>query len=215
MRLNRHRAAHDTDLLVRTVCHELRPPMATLAGLLRALERQPPEPRRTELTRLATEHAVYAEAVLAQIAATVRGEAEPPAGAVPLQSILPAVAATAPPGILTVTAGPNALRWPVHPGHTQQILINLVGNAVRHATGPVRLGSRVRGRRLRLTVIDRGGPTPGLRTALRRRHPPPGDDGLGLWVVRQRLAGLSGTVRARRLFPSGLVMEVVLPPYRG
>lgn len=206
--------APDADLLVRTVCHELRPPMATLAALLRALERQPPEPRRSELTRLAAEHATYAEAMLAEMTAAVRGTPADEVAAAPLGSILPTVAASAPSGTLAVTAGREALHWPVHPRHTQQILLNLVGNAVRHAPGPVRLESEVRAGRLRLSVIDRGGPTASLRAALRRRTPPPGEHGLGLWVVRQRLTDLGGTLRARRLHPAGLAMETTLPPYR-
>ncbi|MEU8815003.1 ATP-binding protein [Actinoplanes sp. NPDC048796] len=99
----------------------------------------------------------------------------------------------------------------MHPAHTRQILINLVGNSLRHAPGPVKLTASVRARRLRLAVVDRGGATPALRTALRRRTAPPDDRGLGLWVVRQLVGSLRGSVRARRLFPAGLAMEVVLP----
>ncbi|MEU4623412.1 HAMP domain-containing sensor histidine kinase [Actinoplanes sp. NPDC023801] len=216
MRLSFRRAAPDPDqLLVRTVCHELRPPMTMLSGLIRALENEPPEPRRGELTRLAAEHAAYAEAVLGQIAAAARGGTGDRPAAAPLGTFLSSAAKSAPPGLLAVTATRSALHWPVHPWHTRQILINLIGNAVRHSRGPVRLRSAVRARRLRLAVIDQGGPTAVLRAALERRTPPPGDHGVGLWVVRQRLADLGGTVRARALHPSGLAMEVTLPRYRG
>ncbi|MEU8244007.1 ATP-binding protein [Actinoplanes missouriensis] len=198
-------------LLIRSVCHELRPPMATLAGLVQALEKAPSEPRRAELTRLAAEHVAYAEAILGQASETVWGLSGSAAEPVPLARILPAVAATAPAGAVRISAGRAALRWPVHPGHTQQILINLVGNAVRHGSGPVRLAVQARPRRLRLTVADAGGPTPQLR----RRSAPPGERGLGLWVVRRLLGGLGGSVRSRKLAPAGLAMEVLLPRYRG
>ncbi len=202
------------EVLIRSLCHELRPPMATLAGLLRALEQGPAEPRRTELARLAAEHVAYAEALLGRAANTVSGLPGTPAGAVPLGEILPVVAVTAPPGALTVTASRVALRWPVHPRHTQQILINLVGNAVRHAPGPARLTARVRCRRVRLAVADPGGPTTALRAALRRDSPPPDDCGLGLWVVRELVTELGGRVHARQLNPAGLAVEAILPAYR-
>jgi signal transduction histidine kinase len=215
MRLSRRRAPHDPALLLaRSMCHELRPPMATLAGLMRALENGPPEPRRAQITRLAAEHVAYAESILGQAADRAWGRATGAAAAAPLRDLLPAVVVTGPAGALTVAASGAALRWPVHPQHTQQILINLVANAARHAPGPVRLGARVRMRTLRLVVSDRGGPTSDLHAALRRRTPPGDDHGLGLWVVRQLLASLGGTLRARPLEPTGLAMEAVLPRYR-
>lgn len=215
MRISRQRVPQDSGLLLaRSICHELRPPMATLVGLLRALENEQPEPRRAELARLAAEHVAYAEAVLGEAADAAWGMSGGAVAPVSLDEILPAVASTAPPGRLTASGSRAALRWPVHPHHTRQILINLVTNAVRHASGPIRLTARVRSRRLRLTVRDQGGPTPELYTALRRRTPPPDERGLGLWVVRQRLAALGGTIRARPLAPEGLAMEVALPRHR-
>ena len=215
MRLRRRAVAPEPGLLLaRSVCHELRPSMSTLVALLRAMEDAPTAPRHAELARLAAEHAKYAQAVLDEAAATamgLAGEAVPP---VPLRAVLPAVASTAPRGALAVRASRAALSWPVHPRDTQQILVNLVTNAVRHAPGPVRLHAGVRARRLRLAVCDRGGPTPALDTALRRSTPPPDDNGLGLWVVRQRLTSLGGTIRARPLAPVGLAMEAVLPRHR-
>jgi two-component system, OmpR family, sensor kinase len=215
MRLMSRRTRVDADLvLTRSLCHELRPPMATLTGLVRALEKSPSEQRRAQIARLAVEHLAYAEAMLGQAAETARGLPDRTVAAVPLRDLLPAVAVTAPAGALTVTASRAALRWPVHPRHTQQILINLVDNAVRHAPGPVRLSVGVRSRRLRLAVEDGGGVTAGLRAALCRGTPPPDERGLGLWVVRQRLASLRGALRARGLRPAGLVLEVSLPRHR-
>ncbi|MFF5084075.1 sensor histidine kinase [Actinoplanes sp. NPDC000266] len=196
-------------VLARSLCHELRPPMATLAALLRALEDAPPEPRRSELARLAAEHVEYAGAVLSEAAETASGRTGGSPAAEPLAEVLPTIRAAAPG--LSVFATEAALRWPVHAAHTRQILINLAGNALRHAPGPVRLTASVRARRLRLTVVDGGGVTPALRTALRRRTAPPDDHGLGLWVVRQLVSSLDGSVRARTASPIGLAMEVVLP----
>ncbi|MFC3740888.1 sensor histidine kinase [Paractinoplanes deccanensis] len=213
MRLTPRRRAADPGLvLARSICHELRPPMATLAALLRALE-EAPEPRRSEITKLAAEHVAYAGAVLSQAAETAYGFRADAMPAETLRRVLPSTLATTPD--VSTSASRAALRWPVHPAHTRQILTNLAGNAVRHAPGPVRLSAAVRARRLRLAVVDQGGPTPALHTALRRRTPPPDDRGLGLWVVRQLVGSLGGTLRARQLTPTGLAMEVVLPRYTG
>ena len=215
MRLTRNQP--DTDpglLLLRSVCHELRPPMATLTSLVRALENEPPEPRRSQLARLAIEHATHAQTVLGQAAAAANGLAGEVPPAVPLGDVLPTVAATAPAGRLTVHSTRSAAGWLVHSQHTRQILINLIGNAVRYTRGPIRLTARLRARRLRLTVTDRGGPTAELISALQRRTPPPDDNGLGLWLVRQLATECRGTLRAKALSPVGLAMELTLPRVR-
>ncbi|MGK5684172.1 ATP-binding protein [Actinoplanes sp. URMC 104] len=215
MRLIRPRRSPDPGvLLLRSVCHELRPPMATLTALVRALESEHPAAHRGELARLAAEHAAHAQAVLGQAAAAVSGLNPEPAPAHTLAQILPGVAAAAGDGRLSVQIGRTAARWPLHAQHTRQILINLIGNAARHSAGPVRLVARRRGRRLRLSVLDPGQPTPELFTALRRRTPPATDRGLGLWVVRQLVAARGGAIRARALSPAGLAVEVDLPRHR-
>jgi signal transduction histidine kinase len=215
-RLRRRQPADPALVLLRSVCHELRPPMATLTSLIRAIERQPSHTRRYELARLAGEHASHAEAVLMQAAAAAQGLADPPDRAQPLHRIVPLATATVPAGRLAVSASPAALAWPVHPRHTRQILINLLSNAVRH--GPpgetIRLRAYVRRRRLRLSVSDQGTLTRDIVEALRRPTPPPGVKGLGLWVVRHLAATHGGSVRARRRSPRGLEVEVRLPRRR-
>lgn len=202
-------------MALRSVCHELRPPMATLSSLLRAIEEQPVGERRAEMVRLAVDHASHAQSVLRQAAALADGLGDRPADPAPLFAVLPTVATTVPDDRLAVHASPAAARWLVHPQHTRQILINLLGNAARHSPGSIRLLARLRGRRLRLTVADQGGPSPELLVALTRQSPPTDDRGLGLWVVRRLARTRGGSVRARPLRPVGLAMEVSLPRYRG
>ncbi len=201
-------------LLLRSVCHELRPSIATLSSLVRAIDEQPSGDRRTAMAGLATEHAAHALSVLAEASAMAAGRFEHDGEGVPLGDLLPVVAATVPDGRLSMTATPAAARWPVHRQHTQQILHNLVGNAVCHSPGGIRVSAWLRGGRLHLDVTDQGGRNRALSRALHRPSPPPGDDGLGLWVVRHLVAGHGGRIRARRGRPAGLVMEVVLPRYR-
>jgi two-component system, OmpR family, sensor kinase len=203
----------DGDLLLRSVCHELRPPIATLSSLARAMQAQPSPDRRAEMARLATEYAAHAMSVLAEADAIAAGRSDR-SGPARLAELLPSVAATVPAGRLSTLATPAAGRWPVHPPHTRQILINLVGNAARHSPGLIRLGARRRAGRLRLTVADEGGLNPLLACALRRATPPPDDRGLGLWVVRHLAVTHGGRLQARRPRSGGLVMEVTLPRYR-
>lgn len=212
MRLRRRPQPADPALvLLRTFCHELRPPVATLTSLVRALENQPSEVRRGELARLAAEHVSHAEAVLRQAAAAAHGLSGPDEGAQPLARVIPAVAAAIPADRLTVSVSPAAARSPVPPRHTRQILLNLLENAQHYSTGAIGLTAETGFRRLRLVVTDGGVMTFDLARALRRRTPPEDSKGLGLWVVRHLVAAQGGTIRARTLSPRGLAMEVTLP----
>lgn len=214
MRLRRAPRPDPALLLLRSVCHELRPPVATLSSLVRALESQPSETRRGELAQLAGEYAAHAEAVLRQAAAAAAGLSGPADTAVPLHRVLPSVAATVPDDRLALSVSPGAARCLVSSRPTRQILLNLVSNAVRHSPGRIRLTAGVRRRRLRLAVADQGGLTDDLRRALHRRTPPAGTKGLGLWVVRQLVDAQGGTLRARSLSPRGVALEVLLPRAR-
>jgi signal transduction histidine kinase len=200
-------------VLLRSVCHELRPPMATLSSLVRALEAHPVGEQRSELTRLAAEQASHAAAVLEQAAAAASGLAAASDPARPLLDVLPVAAGAVPGDRLVVSVSPAAARCPVPPRYTRQILINLLRNAALHspADGLIRLRAHMVHRRLRLTVADQGAMTPDLRQALKRRTPPVDDKGLGLWMVRHMVAAHGGTLRARPLSPRGLAMEVSLP----
>jgi signal transduction histidine kinase len=200
-------------VLLRSVCHELRPPVATLHSLVHALEGRPSEPTRTQLARLAGEHVAHAEAVLRQAAAAaygLTGAEDPP---VPFHRILPMVNTAVPAEHLVVRVGRTAGEHLVHRQHVAQILTNLLTNAERHGPpgSPIHLDARIRRRCLRLTVTDAGALAPDLRQALHRHAAPAGEKGLGLWVVRQLVAANGGTIRARNLAPYGLAVEVTLP----
>jgi signal transduction histidine kinase len=211
MRLRKDPPPDPALVLLRSVCHELRPPVVTLGSLVRALESQPSELRRGELAQLAAEYAAHAEAVLQQAAAAAAGLSEATDADVPLHRVLPVVAAAVPTDRLAVSVSPGAARSLVSGRPTRQILLNLLSNAARYSPGQIRLTAAVRRRRLRLTVADQGGWNDDLRRALRRRTPPAGTKGLGLWVVRHLVDAQGGALRGRPLSPRGVALEIDLP----
>jgi hypothetical protein len=119
MRLLRRRlrAAPDSDLLLRSVCHELRPSIAALSSLAKALDRAPAEGLRSELTRLTVAHGACHRRPRAG-----RRSSQPPTGTTlalgALHRLLPVAAACVPPQRLTVQATRAAGRSLVHPSHT-------------------------------------------------------------------------------------------------
>lgn len=218
-RRRRGRAPSTELVLLRAMCHELRPPVSVLGSLVRALGDESgarTAAHRTEIAELAYQHAMHMEGVLRQVAAVTEGISAAPADGrpVPLHRILPATVAMVPAARLTVDVTPAAGRFPVHAQHTRQVLVNLLDNAARHGPeeGAVRLLARTAGRQLRLTVADQGRLTGGLQESLRRRTPPSDMTGLGLWIVRQLVAVAGGAIGARSLPSGGVAVEVTLPP---
>jgi two-component system, OmpR family, sensor kinase len=209
----RRPAAPDPGLLLRSVVHELRPSIAALSSLAKALDGTPADSVRHELARLTVEHATHAAGVLEQAAAAAGGRKRPAARPVPLGQVLPVALTAVPSPRLTVRTTRDAGLCLVHPSHTAQILVNLLHNAVSYSPpdGPILVRAWTSRRRLHLVVSDRGGPTPALALALRRRRPPRTDRGLGLWTVRTLLAEQGGSLRARPILPRGLAMVVRLP----
>jgi signal transduction histidine kinase len=214
--LRRRRRPDQALTLLRILCHELRPPVTTLSSLVEALEDDPPVSRRTELIRLAGAQAAHVQALLGRAATTALNLSDSPDPVQPLHRVLSGAMAGTPIGQLVVRTTPAALDWPVHARHTRQILTNLLTNAVRHGArdAPIEFRASVSGRRLRLRITNRGGFTGHLRQAFHQPTPPPGEKGLGLWIVRGLVTDLGGSIRPRRLGRDGVVVEVRLPRRR-
>lgn len=106
------------------------------------------------------------------------------------------------------TAGPvvDAVR-------VRRIVDNLLDNAATHgpSDGEIFLEGRVGGGSAVIAVSDAGTLTPGLAAALVAPEPPPGQRGLGLWIVATLAKQLNGWVTAHERTPCGLAVEVHLP----
>jgi signal transduction histidine kinase len=118
----------------------------------------------------------------------------------------------------------EALRRPLRadPLRLSQVVLNLVGNALRYTAGPVELRAREAGEMLALDLSDHG---PGIPEALREaifdafqqrdlqdRKLPVGK-GFGLSGVRELVASMDGTIRAldRDDGAQGTLFRVELP----
>lgn len=108
----------------------------------------------------------------------------------------------------------------VQPGHLDQILANLLGNADKYAGGAVTLNARTaRDGRVEIAVIDRG---PGVPSAFRdqlfeRYSREPGTSaevlgvGLGLFISRGLARANGGEIEYRDAIPHGAEFVVWLP----
>ncbi|MGV9213369.1 sensor histidine kinase [Micromonospora sp. RB23] len=213
--------AVDAGLLLRVLCHEFRTPVSALTSLTRALadDRRPlTGADRRAVSALARDQAVHLQGLLrdATAGAGVLTPAAQPESTVPLAGLLREAAALVPADRRRVRATRRAASWPVPAGRTRQVLVNLVENALRHgpATGHVGLYAALRGPGLSIVVTDEGRVDEGLLVALRRPAPVVGMSGLGLWIVRRLVAADGGALRAHRLRPRGVALEVLLPAVR-
>jgi len=99
----------------------------------------------------------------------------------------------------------------------ERVLVNLVGNALRHTDGPVDVAGRTDGRRAFVLVVDHGpGVPPHLRDRLFEPFQRLGDQaardgvGLGLAVARGLVEAQGGSLHAEDTPGGGLTMVVEL-----
>ena len=109
----------------------------------------------------------------------------------------------------------------VAPGDLDQILDNLVENAILHAPGPIDIATGRHEGRVTVVVSDHG---PGIRAEevamvtdrfFRGHGAKPGGSGLGLAIVRELADRWDGKVSIRSALGTGTSIEVELPSARG
>jgi len=105
------------------------------------------------------------------------------------------------------------------PDRIEQVLLNLLSNAMRYARGrPIRIGVGKRGSEAVLTVSDEG---PGIPAAERERifqrfarlgsSEHFGGLGLGLWICRELVTAMGGTIEVESEEGHGATFTVRLP----
>lgn len=118
--------------------------------------------------------------------------------------------------VIDLEVGPAAAQ--ADPADIDQILDNLLDNAIRYAPGPIRIGSGVDQGRAALWIRDHG---PGIHPADRERvaerffrgpGAPEGGSGLGLAIVRELAEGNGGAIEVRGAEDGGTVVEVRFRP---
>lgn len=209
---------------LRVIVHELRTPIASMGALSRALSSGGStldDGDRTEALSLIESHAEH----LSDLLEEVRGLSSSPSVSATVERAdadlahLIQVSASAA-GLsserldVAITTGARLVR--VDAEKVRRILTNLIENAGRHSTDPVRVEASQEGVRLRLRVLDRGS---GLSPEVAARAfdkdfsfgTERGSSGLGLWIVRELTTMLGGSVWAEPRDGGGLSVHVELP----
>jgi two-component system sensor histidine kinase KdpD len=218
--------AHTEELrssLLSAVSHDLRTPLAVITGAATTLrddgDRLTPV-ARGELLSSIVDDAQRLERVLANLLQLTRVETglEPVREWVPAEEVVGA-ALTRLESVLrdraVETAIPPDLLLRIDPVLFEQLLINLVENALKHGAPPITIRAERRGSAVELEVADRGpglppGGTARLFEKFVRASAAPGA-GLGLAVVRAIAQAHGGDVVAEDRPGGGAVFRVTIP----
>jgi signal transduction histidine kinase len=232
---SRRRAEHDHAGLISTVAHELRSPLTSVKGftstLLRRWDRFTDEQKQLMLTTIEADadRVVRLIAELLDISRIDAGRLEVRKQVVDVAALLRGqverlVASGHDEDRFSVVVSPDELPevW-ADPDRMEQVLANLVENAVRHGDGTVTLSLapvRVDGAEdepdgVEVTVEDEGEGIPeehlGMVFTKFWRGSRRGGTGLGLYVVRGLVEAHGGRISVGRSDRGGAVFRVVLP----
>jgi two-component system sensor histidine kinase KdpD len=219
----RARTEEMRNALLSAVSHDLRTPLAVITGAattLRDDEDRLPHGARRELLTQIVDDARRLERVLANLLQLTRVES----GLVPSRELIPVEELIG--AALTRMEGaigswkvdldvPSELVVPVDPVLFEQVLINLIDNALKHGAPPLELRARRDGAMVVLDVIDHGTGVPHeLRSTLfdkfvRASHAP--GAGLGLAVVRAIAFAHGGRASVENVPAGGARFRVEIP----
>ncbi|NVB85726.1 MAG: sensor histidine kinase KdpD [Kofleriaceae bacterium] len=219
----RARTEEMRNALLSAVSHDLRTPLAVITGAATSLrddEARLDRSARRELLDQIVDDARRLERVLANLLQLTRVES----GLVPVRELIPVeelvgAALTRMEGALGAWAVeidvPSDLVVPVDPVLFEQVLINLIDNALKHGAPPLELRAQRLGATVVVDVIDHGagipaGLGPTLFEKFVRASTAPGA-GLGLAVVRAIVEAHGGHVHADNEPAGGARFRVELP----
>lgn len=191
--------------LMDALAHDVRLPITSVLFALEMLEDDPdglsPQ-QRQELIGTALRHTVriqrLADGLLDVERLSDQGRLRLDLTDVPLRAAIDSAAGFLSAGGLVVDVDP-ALMVRADPARLEQILVNLIGNAVRHGRPPVIITARAVDDSVRLEIRDHGGGVPEeLRERLFDRfsgsYEAAGSVGLGLWITRRLVVAHEGEI---------------------
>jgi two-component system sensor histidine kinase KdpD len=213
--------------LLSSVSHDLRTPLAAIMGSATTLLEggAPLMPQQADLARTVYEEAERLNRLVTNLLAMTRvaGGLEPRKEWVPLEEIVGSALERLGPrleGRALESRIPDDLPLvPVDPVLIEQVLVNLVENAVRYtpAGTPVSISAQREGDQVRVEVLDHGaGLAPGIErrvfeTFFRGPGVPSGGSGLGLAICRGIVVAHGGTITAANHPGGGACFRFTLP----
>ena len=223
LREQRDRAERAEDwrsALMATLAHDIRSPLTTVETTLLVLDEAPelPRDRRAAMIGAAlrqTRRLTRLASGLLDLERVEQGALRLDRGWVPVDDVVDEAAALVPTGAAVARHVEPGLRVHADAERLEQVVINLLTNAVRHGQPPVVLTAERAAGGVRLTVRDHGpGVAEDRRATLFDRlggdagHPD--SVGLGMWIVRLLVEAHGGTVRYEPARP-GARFTVWLP----
>ncbi|CAN5497943.1 hypothetical protein BH11ACT8_BH11ACT8_00310 [soil metagenome] len=204
--------------LMATLAHDVRSPLSSVTGLLEVLEDDPDlNPKYSPLVHSATRQAnriLRLATGLLEVERVEQGHLRPDRRQIGLRDLAQEVRGLTDPQKVHVDVAPD-LTVPGDPQQVEQIVYNLVNNALRHGEPPIVISAQHGGETVTVTVRDHGVGVPAgdqmrlfdrFTSADRSQH----SVGLGLWIVELLTTAHRGTVRYEPAEP-GARFIVTLP----
>jgi PAS domain S-box-containing protein len=226
-----HRLEEEKSDFVATISHELRTPMAAVYGAAETLRGREAElteeQKRTLVEMIATQAERLSEITEEVLLAThldrgtLRIDEEPVDVAELARSTIATIRGNLPPSIeLELEIAADAGIASGSSDRIQQVLMNLVDNAVKYGAGPIRVRVEPHDGTVRIFVADSG---PGIPAAEQERifekfyrSGPPltratGGTGLGLFISRELIRRMGGSLKVDSEPGEGATFVVELP----
>ncbi len=217
--------------LMADIAHELRTPLSSISGYMEGLA-DGVIPAETETFDLVRQEAGRLNRLvddLQELSRAESGEERLRPAAIPLAGFLERVRRKMEPGfaakgvVLAVTSGESAVTAMADEDKLDQVLINLLGNALRHTES----GGRVTisatgggGGRVCLEVTDTGSGIPAadlphifdrFYRADKSRSRDSGGSGIGLTIARSYVEAMGGRIKAASVPGEGTTFTITLP----